>query len=129
MKRCMIVDESSVIRTVANRILASENKVVVEAGSAREALDRCVYEMPDIILVSSKLADMSAVDFIRSVMGGHFKPHVILCLTEMDIGATMRAKRAGAQGYLLKPFNRAQLLKRMSRSFGGSPAVAASTAA
>jgi two-component system chemotaxis response regulator CheY len=34
----------------------------------------------------------------------------MLCLTEIDIGAIMRAKRAGAEGYLLKPFNRPQLL-------------------
>jgi two-component system, chemotaxis family, chemotaxis protein CheY len=40
------------------------------------------------------------------------QPQIAICLIEMDIGAILRAKRAGAQGYLLKPFNRQQLLER-----------------
>ena len=39
-------------------------------------------------------------------------PQIAICLTEVDIGAIMRAKRAGANGFILKPFNRAQLLER-----------------
>lgn len=114
MKRCMFVDDSSVIRKVAKRILGGPEMMVVEAGSALEALDMCRAEMPDIIVVDSGLPDMTAVEFIQSVRGipGYVKPQIMLCLTEVDIGAIMRAKRAGAQGYLLKPFNRAQLLER-----------------
>jgi two-component system chemotaxis response regulator CheY len=57
---------------------------------------------------------MTAVEFIRRVrlIEAPIKPQIAICLTEMDIGAIMRAKRAGAQGYLLKPFNRPQLLDR-----------------
>jgi two-component system chemotaxis response regulator CheY len=40
------------------------------------------------------------------------KPKIAVCFTEVDMGAIMRAKRAGAQDYLLKPFNRPQLLER-----------------
>ena len=47
------------------------------------------------------------------------KPQIVLCLIEVDIGAIMRAKRAGAQGYLLKPFNRSQLLERFRQLAGG----------
>lgn len=114
MKRCMFVDDSSVIRKVAKRILGSSDMLVIEAESALEALDMCENEMPDIIVVDSGLPDMSAEEFIRRVraMPGPFVPQIAICLIEVDIGTIMRAKRAGAQGYLLKPFNRAQLLDR-----------------
>lgn len=114
MKRCMFVDDSSVIRKVAKRILGGPDMLVVEAGSGIEALDMCRAEMPAFIVVDSGLADMSAVEFIQRAltMSDYSKPQIVLCLTEVDIGAIMRAKRAGAQGYLLKPFNRAQLLER-----------------
>lgn len=114
MKRCMFVDDSSVIRKVAKRILGGPDMLVVEAGSALEALDMCRAEMPHIIVVDSALPDMSAAEFIQRAMtmSDYQKPQIMLCLTEVDIGAIMRAKRAGAQGYLLKPFNRAQLLER-----------------
>jgi two-component system, chemotaxis family, chemotaxis protein CheY len=114
MKRCMFVDDSSVVRKVAKRILAGPDLTVVEAASGAEALDQCQQDMPDIIVVDSVLPDMTAVEFIQRARGvpADVKPQIVLCLVEVDVGAIMRAKRAGAQGYLLKPFNRAQLLER-----------------
>jgi two-component system chemotaxis response regulator CheY len=114
MKRCMFVDDSSVIRKVAKRILGGSDLVVVEAGSGAEALEMCQADMPDFIVVDSVLPDMSAVEFIQRARGvpSDIKPQIMLCLIEVDIGSIMRAKRAGAQGYLLKPFNRTQLIER-----------------
>jgi two-component system chemotaxis response regulator CheY len=70
--------------------------------------------MPEIIVVDGTLSDIPAVDFIRRVcaIAAPAKPRILICLSEVDIGAIMRAKRAGAEGYLLKPFNRPQLLER-----------------
>ena len=114
MKRCLFVDNSSVIRKVAKRILNSADLAVIEAATGADGLDMCAYDMPEIIVVDGSLEDMNVVDFIRRVraMPAHVKPQIAICLTEVDIGAIMRAKRAGAQGYLLKPFNRPQLLER-----------------
>lgn len=114
MKRCMFVDDSAVIRKVAKRILGGPDMVVIEASTGFEAIGMCVAEMPDIIVVDGALPDMSAEEFIRRVRGmeAPVKPQIAVCLTEVDVGAIMRAKRAGAQGYLLKPFNRPQLLDR-----------------
>lgn len=114
MKRCMIVDDSNVICKVARRILAGPGMMVVEAGTASEALSMCMADLPDIIMVDSGLPDMDTVEFIRRVMAidEHVRPHVVISLTEFDVGTIMRAKRAGARGYILKPFNRTQLLER-----------------
>lgn len=129
MKRCMIVDGSAVIRHVAKRILESQDMVVAEAASGREALGLCARDAPDIILVDGKLADIAVADFIRMVGARDKTPQIIICLTAFDIGAIMRAKRAGAQGYLLKPFNRSQLLQCLSASFKAPRVPAALTAA
>src|SRR5262245_2616514 len=114
MKRCMFVEDSSVIRRVAKRILAGAEISVIEAGSGRDALDMCAVAMPEIIVVDSTLSDMPAVEFIRRVraIAAPAKPRIMICLADVDIGAIMRAKRAGTEGYLLKPFDRSQLLER-----------------
>ena len=114
MKRCMFVDDSAVIRKVAKRILGGPDLAVIEASSGFDAIGMCSADMPDIIVVDGALPDMSAVEFIRRVLAieAAVKPKIAVCLTEVDVGAIMRAKRAGAQGYLLKPFNRPQLLER-----------------
>ncbi|MER8971736.1 MULTISPECIES: response regulator [unclassified Mesorhizobium] len=113
MKRCMFVDNSSVIRKVARRILGGSGMMVIEAASGYEAIEMCTVDMPDIIVVDGALPDMQAQDLIRRVraMESPVVPQVLISLVEVDVGAIMRAKRAGAQGYLLKPFNRPQLLE------------------
>jgi two-component system, chemotaxis family, chemotaxis protein CheY len=114
MKRCMFVDDSSVIRKVAKRILGGSDMVVIEAASGLDAVEMCAADMPDVIVVDGALPDMQAVDFIRRVraMEAPVTPQILISLVELDVGSIMRAKRAGAQGYLLKPFNRPQLLER-----------------
>jgi two-component system chemotaxis response regulator CheY len=117
MKRCMIIDDSSVVRKVAKRILASKELLVAEAASGLEALGQCSTQMPDLIVVDTTLPDMTAEEFIREVLSyeAESKPRILVCLAEVDVGAIMRAKRAGASGYLLKPFNRPQLLERFQQ--------------
>ncbi|MEW9804532.1 response regulator [Mesorhizobium marinum] len=114
MKRCLFVDDSAVIRKVAKRILGGPDLQIIEAATGFDAIAVCVTDMPDIIVVDGALPDMTSVEFIRRVRGidGQVKPQIVISLTEVDIAAIMRAKRAGAQGYLLKPFNRPQLLDR-----------------
>lgn len=114
MKRCMIVDDSSVIRKVAKRILGGTDMTVVEASNAHEALAICAVEMPDIVVVDSSLPDMDTTDLIRqlSSIEAAIKPHIVISMIQFNVGAIMRAKRAGASGYILKPFDRKHLLER-----------------
>ncbi|AZO66667.1 MULTISPECIES: response regulator [unclassified Mesorhizobium] len=114
MKRCMFVDDSSVIRKVAKRILGGSDMLVIEAASGFDAVEMCAADMPDIIVIDGALPDMQAVDVIRRVraMESPVQPQILISLVEVDVASIMRAKRAGAQGYLLKPFNRPQLLER-----------------
>src|SRR5689334_7200436 len=114
MKRCMFVDDSSVIRKVAKRILNGPDMVLVEAGSGLDAIEMCQADMPDIVVIDSALPDLPTADVIRRIRAipSAVVPHIAVCLPEIDVAAIMRAKRAGAQSYLLKPFNRAQLLER-----------------
>jgi len=113
MKRCMFVDDSSVIRKVAKRILSGPDMMVIEVESGADAVQMCTMDMPDIIVVDGGLPDMEAVEFVRTVRSipSPIVPQILISLIEMDVGAIMRTRRAGAQGYLLKPFNRAQLLE------------------
>jgi two-component system, chemotaxis family, chemotaxis protein CheY len=113
MKRCMFIDDSSVIRRVAKRILGGSDMLVIEAASGLDAVEMCTADMPDIIIVDGALPDMQAEDVIRRVraMESPIQPQILILLVEVDVASIMRAKRAGAQGYLLKPFNRPQLLE------------------
>lgn len=113
MKRCLIVDDSSVIRLVAKRILSGPEMLVAEAASAADALDICRHEMPDIIVVDYLLPDMDSCELIARLMAveAETTPVILICMCEFDVGLLMRAKRAGAVGYTQKPFTRPQILE------------------
>jgi len=117
MSRCMIVEKSAVVRKVATRILGADDRFIVEAETAGEALAMCDAQMPDTIVVEADPADMELVEFIRALrqMEGDVEPVIIVAMIEMDLVRMTKAKRAGADDYLLKPFDRAQLLSRFEQ--------------
>jgi len=111
MKSCLIVDDSSVVRKVARRILEDIDYIVDEAEDGQEAMDKCRGELPDAILLDWNMPIMSGLEFLkllRAYVGGE-RVHVVYCTTENDIGAIAMALKAGASDYMMKPFDRQML--------------------
>ncbi len=96
MKRCLIVDDSSVIRKVARRILENFGFSVIEASDGRQALDACTKEMPEAILLDWNMPVMDGFDFLRALrsMPAGDKPKVVFCTTENDLAHIARAMHA-----------------------------------
>lgn len=111
MKSCLIVDDSSVIRKVARRILEEMDFVVDEAEDGQEAYEKCAREMPDVILLDWQMPIMSGLEFLKALRGynGGEAPKVVYCTTERDIGQIAMARKAGADDHMLKPFDRTAL--------------------
>jgi two-component system chemotaxis response regulator CheY len=109
MKHCLIVDDSSVVRKVAHRILADLHFTVAEAEDGEQALAACHEKMPDLILLDWQMPTMGGVEFLatlrKDTRGGE-TPKVVFCATENDVGRIAKAMRAGADDYLMKPFDR-----------------------
>ena len=114
MLRCMIIDDSSVVRTVAARIVMGLGDVhVLEAPTARSGFDICADNMPDIVVIDGDLPDRPGIELLEELkaLDHNDKGRFLLLLSEMDLSAIMRAKRAGAAGFVLKPFDRHTLLE------------------
>jgi two-component system chemotaxis response regulator CheY len=108
MKHCLVVDDSSVIRKVARRILEDLDFTVSEAADGKQALDLCRQTMPDVVLLDWNMPVVAGVEFLPALRGGPKGegPIVVFCASENDVAQIARAMRAGADGYILKPFNR-----------------------
>jgi two-component system chemotaxis response regulator CheY len=108
MKHCLVVDDSAVIRKVARRILEELRFTASEAENGSEALDQCRVSMPDAVLLDWNMPVMDGIAFLvalRKERGGE-APKVIFCTTENDIEHITRAINAGANEYIMKPFDR-----------------------
>jgi len=116
VKHCLVVDDSRVIRKIACNILSALEFDTTEAEDGAEALDACRSNMPDVILLASQMRRMSGVEFLRSLRrqdrGDH--PFVLLCTTENDVSKLSEALNAGANQYLMKPFDQESLTEKLS---------------
>jgi two-component system, chemotaxis family, chemotaxis protein CheY len=108
MKNCLVVDDSAVIRKVARRIIESLNFEISEAEDGSKALDHCKNEMPDAILLDWNMPVMDGYEFLREVrkLPEGSKPKIIFCTTENDVGHIAKAIHAGADEYIMKPFDK-----------------------
>lgn len=129
-KICLVVDDSSVIREIAVRIISNLGLKAVESENAVHAVEYCRDKKPAVVLLDWDLPSMGALDFLRGAasLPEDEKPEIILCATENDPQQFTLAKAAGAQHHVLKPFDKdvlAEKLREMGLIDGEAPKSAA----
>lgn len=107
MKSCLVVDDSRVVRKVARRILEDLHFAIEEAADGKIAMEVCQRKMPDVVLLDWNMPVMNGIDFLRQLRRtpGGDAPVVVFCTTENDIQHIQEAIGAGANEYIMKPFD------------------------
>jgi len=107
MKSCLVVDDSRVVRKVARRIAEDLGFSCQEAEDGQKAYESCEDKMPDAILLDWNMPVMTGIEFLEKLRqmenGAH--PKVVFCTTENDMEHIQRALKAGANEYIMKPFD------------------------
>ena len=111
MKRCVVIDDSRVVRKVARRILEGMHFQVEEAEAPAHALESCRRDMPDAVLIDWPVPSIAGADFLRQLRKEPegAKPVVIFCTLENEVSHISEAIHAGANEYIMKPFDRETL--------------------
>jgi two-component system chemotaxis response regulator CheY len=114
-KSCLVVDDSKVIRKVARHILETLNFAVDEAEDGRQALSRIEERMPDVVLLDWNMPVMGGMEFLRTLRQLSYanQPKVVFCTTENDSAHIRAAIAAGADEYVMKPFDRDTLASKL----------------
>lgn len=107
MKSCLVVDDSRVVRKVVRRIVEDLGFECAEAEDGQKALESCEAAMPDFILLDWNMPVMSGIEFLEKLRATEEgkKPKVVFCTTENDMAHIQRAMQAGADEYIMKPFD------------------------
>jgi two-component system, chemotaxis family, chemotaxis protein CheY len=115
MRRCIVADDSAVIRKVARRILEQQAYDVQDAPEGRDLISSCEAMMPDAILLDWSLPDQDSFDVLRAIrnlpQGG--RPKIIFCMLENDPAQATRAMQLGANDVIMKPFDKSMLIGKM----------------
>ena len=128
MKIFLIADDSPVVRKVARRLIEDLGFVVVEASNGDEAYRICRDSMPDAAVIDWDMPGTDSIEIIRQIRslpeGDAIR--ILYCTSEVLLSEMTRAKRAGANGFLLKPYNRKLLVQKFidTEIMGQSPRAA-----
>ncbi|HBH25951.1 MAG TPA: two-component system response regulator [Rhodospirillaceae bacterium] len=119
-KTCLIVDDSGIVRKVIRGHLESMGFVCSEAEDGATALRHCVAPgpKPDLIMLDWNMPVMTGIEFLRAlrVIEGGDAPIVIFCTTENTMAKMCEAMEAGAQDFIMKPFDREILQVKLEQN-------------
>ena len=117
MAKALVVDDSRTIRTILKRILLELGYEVCEAADGKEALAVIDAEGTSVglVLTDWNMPEMDGLEFIKTVRGdSRYSGLVVLMVTtETEIDQMLRALNAGADEYLMKPFQKEGLVDKL----------------
>jgi two-component system, chemotaxis family, chemotaxis protein CheY len=116
-RRCLIVDDSRVVRKISRRIVEGLGYQVLDAEDGQEALARCRHEMPDLILLDWDMPVMTGIEFVTQLraLGGPHRPKVVFCTSHGETIDIYKGIEAGADEYVTKPFTDESLKAKLGR--------------
>jgi two-component system, chemotaxis family, chemotaxis protein CheY len=114
---CLIVDDSRVIRKVSSKIARSLGYVPVEAENGEEALARCKQAMPDLVLTDWNMPEMDGIEFVSKLRAipTPKEPVVVFCTSNGEAKDIHAGIAAGADDYIVKPFDEAGLKAKLEK--------------
>ncbi len=114
--KVLVVDDDASVQRLLQATLAQEGYEVVLAADGAEGLRLATTDVPTLILVDATVRILDGYEVatrIRAEEGGARHTPIIILTTDRDVQQKVRALRAGADDYLVKPFHPAELIARM----------------
>lgn len=115
--RILMVDDSAALRAMLGEMLDALGIEYVEAENGQEALERLQSQGPfDIALVDLHMPKMNGLEFVQEVRGDASWDDMSIAMvtSESTVGRVADALEAGADEFLMKPFNREMLIAKLN---------------
>jgi two-component system chemotaxis response regulator CheY len=114
--RALIVDDSRFVRGFLRRLLEERGVECDEAADGQAAIDRVHGEAPfDLVLLDWNMPVMNGLDMLTQLRAeGYSGTKVLMVTTEAENDFILRALEAGADEYLMKPFDDEALSEKLA---------------
>jgi two-component system, cell cycle response regulator DivK len=114
-KRILVVEDQEDNRQIIRDVLAATDYVITEAVNGEVALPAVAKERPDLILMDIQLPVMDAYEATRRIKADPaLKAIPIIAVTSYALsGEEQKARAAGCDAYVTKPYSPRQLLAKI----------------
>ena len=114
---CLIVDDSRVIRRMAADILKGLGLRTAEAEHGGKAVEYCRTTVPQMVLLDWNMPEMDGISCLRALRAMNLDPRpvVVMCTTENSVSKIREALEAGADEYIMKPYDQGVLLDKLTQ--------------
>jgi len=118
-KTVLVVDDSPTVRQLIEINLKKLPGLrVVTAVDGKDALEKIKTEAPSLILTDVNMPNMSGLELVAAVRESDKKTPIVVITTKGDPGDAEKGLAAGANAYITKPINGAQLIETVRSLLG-----------
>ena len=115
----LLVDDSSFARRTLRQILEQAGYTVEEAKDGNEALERYFLKKPDLVLLDLVMEGMNGLQVLAKLRELDQEVRAVMATADIQSSTRLEAQTAGATGFIVKPFNRDEVLKTVSTVLAG----------
>ena len=112
--RVLIADDSEFMRNLLREILQEDHEVVGEAENGVEAVELYGETDPDVVMMDIVMPIRDGIEATSEITESDADAQVIMCTSVGQEEKMKAAIKAGAQGYITKPFQKPNVLEAVS---------------
>jgi two-component system chemotaxis response regulator CheY len=119
-KTILAVDDSGSLRQMVSFSLMAAGYQVILAVDGQDGLDKAQQQVVDLVLTDQNMPVMDGLTLIKNLrsMSTYQKVPILMLTTESSDDMKMQGKAAGANGWLVKPFDPERLISVVQKVIG-----------
>ncbi|MGB2841902.1 MAG: response regulator [Halobacteriota archaeon] len=119
MAKVLIVDDAAFMRMMLKNILgANGHEVVGEAADGVQSLEKYAQLKPDIVTMDIVMPQLDGIEATREIMTSHPEARIVMCTAVGQQAKVLEAMKAGAKGYIVKPFQAPKVVEEINKVLG-----------
>lgn len=116
MAKCLVADDSKIIRMLFVKIMGNLGFEVIEAEDGEEVVELCQLEEPDLIVMDYRLPVLDGIDAMYKIRNSRIEkqPKIMFCSSMTEESIIREALDGGADDYVMKPFDEEIIISKLT---------------